>query len=87
MTNPTLRLLLLVLAAAAVTACSEVDCTTPQRYDDAAASKRLTVPEGLQAPLVRDTHTLPPGPPTRGSTGGACLAKPPHLVEVPKDAD
>jgi hypothetical protein len=84
---PIRRLPLLVLAALAVSACSEIDCTAPQRYHGAQLEKRLTTPEGLSVLQPADTHAIPGGPPPDGYISGACLVKPPQTVAMPEPGD
>ena len=81
------RLPLLVLAALAASACSEVDCTAPQRYHGAKLEKRLAAPAGLGAVQATDTHVIPGGEPPEGYISGVCLVKPPQTVAAPEPED
>jgi hypothetical protein len=85
--TPIRRLPLLLLAALAVSACSEVDCAAPQRYHGAKLDKPLTTPEGLTPLEARDTHAVPGGEAPADYATGACLVKPPQLVAVPEPVD
>lgn len=85
--TPNRRLPLLVLTVLAVSACSEIDCATPQRYHGARLDKPLTTPEGLTPLEARDTHAIPGGEPPADYATGACLVKPPQLVTVPEPVD
>ncbi len=55
------RLPFLLLAAVAVSACSEIDCAAPQRYHGAKLAAPLKAPEGLQPVDVTDDHQIPGG--------------------------
>jgi len=81
------RLPLLVVAALSVAACSEIDCTAPQRYHGAQLEKRLETPDGLSPAQVTDDHVIPGGPPPADYGAGACLVKPPQVVAPPPDSD
>jgi hypothetical protein len=85
--TPSRRLLPLLLAALAVSACSEIDCTAPQRYHGAKLEKRLTTPAGLTPLETRDTHAVPGGEPPDTYVTGACLVKPPQVVAPPEPKD
>lgn len=85
--NPTLRGPLLLLAALAVSSCSELECVNTSLYQGAQLDKRLATPDGLQPLETNDSHTVPGGQPPADYVPQACLVRPPKLVETPKPND
>lgn len=85
--NLSLRLVVLVLAAPVISACSEIDCAQPMRYHGSKLAKPVVAPEGLSPLATRDTHVIPGGAAPDDYASGACLIKPPKLVEDPPEKD
>lgn len=85
MTSRSHRTLFLLVAAFAVSACSEIDCNDTAHYQGSRLDKPLVAAEGLQPLETNDTHKVPDGAPPPDYVPQTCLVKPPELVAPPKD--
>lgn len=79
-------LVFLPMAALAAAGCSAIDCEEPFAYHDARLGKPIAVPDGLVPPATSDSYAIPGTPPGEGYKTGACLVRPPQLVEPPAEA-
>jgi uncharacterized lipoprotein len=81
-----LRLVVVVAAAMAVTACAGVTCERPERYAGAGSVPPLQVPDGLAEPDLSRALRIPAMPveePRPIGRRGPCLESPPHFFDRP----
>jgi uncharacterized lipoprotein len=78
--------LALILATVLVAAgCAETNCLEPQAYHQARLHPPVTAPSDLAPVVHSDAYAVPGTPPGEGYSVGACLVRPPRLVEVPAE--